>query len=730
MPKYVPLSENLCLIEQEIKTKKVVTKRESINHVWIYDRSGSMSSVLPELTKQLIQLSRKIPQNDTLTLGWFSGEGDFNWIFKGFKITEKSDYKALETSIKENSRSRGCTCFSEILTDTNTVIKDLSVFSKIFSLHFFTDGYPVVSNYQKETTNIFSAINNIKGKIYSAMLVGYGVYYNKELMSKMAEKLGALLIHSSLIPEYADSITKLIQLSESQEQKEEVDVLDDSPLALFSITDQGVTVYSVDDDGKLYVSPQKGKSSFVYYLSAKKPNTKNWTKVDVSSVGFADADDRIAKALYGGALVLTQQTKTDLSLEVIGKIGDKSIVNALTNAYTIEEYGNAENAINKCISDISLRFSNGRDPNYLPPSDAFCVFDLVKILMDDDQSAFFPYHEKFEYEKIGVSSKNKEGYSKFEADKENRCPFNNLVWHESRLNLSVQTKIIGSVELLEKNGKKAEDLKLINPFPSNIFRNYTLVKDGRVHTKQFFISSSEETYKLLKNKGLVFDDLFKTDKTYGLDISSLTAVNRKIATGKTSATVLCEDMLQMQKLKAQIKALKSLKEDKFGKETSVEMNLSDEQIDFLFQNAIDVKKGGTYSPPRELEEAHDKYMAKTFDIKIAGLNSLPTVKKVIEKIAAKKKLTPVECLIEEGINLYESKKKEFSDKNPELVWFETTIKQKQNELKVIRTRVQETKFATILGKKWFDEFKSRQETKLVLNGIEFEFELDEEEVEI
>jgi hypothetical protein len=727
MPKYLTLNENLCLIEQEVKTTKIVTVRESVNHIWIYDRSGSMYDALPELTKQLIQLAKKIPMNDYLTLGWFSSEGDYNWILKGFKITDKSDYKLLEKSIKDNSTTRGCTCFSEILTNTSTVIQDLSVFSKTFALHFFTDGYPVVSNHKKEIDNIFSAIQNIKGKIHTAMLIGYGYYFNKELMNKMAEKLGALLISSSLISEYTNSITKLIQLTDSQEQKEDVEVLDDSPIALFSVTDQGVVTYAIDENGKLLVSPQKGKKSYVYYISSKKPNTKNWTKVDVTDLNFSDADDKIVKALYGATLMLTQQTRTDISLDVIGKTGDKAIVDALTNAFTIEEYSRAEDIINKCLSDVSLRFSNGRDLNYLPPIDAFCVLDLVKMLMDDDETAFYPYHEKFEYEKIGVASETKEGFAKFEADKRSKCPFSNLTWNESRLNLSVLTEIQGTVNLLDFDGKKASDVKLINPFPTKIFRNYTLVKDGRVHTKKLFISSSEATYKICKNKGLVFEDTFKTDKIYGLDMSTLPVVNRKIATGKTSATKLCEDVLEMQKLKAKVKTLKSLKKE-LGVEVENKTNYTDEQVDFLFRNGIDINKGNIFSPPKSLAEAKDKYIAKTFDISIKGLNSLPTVKKVMEKIAAKKKLTPVEVLIQDGIEEYETVKRNNSKELSN--WLESSIKENQNKLKVLRVNVQENKFAVILGKKWFDEFKSREDTKLTIGENEFEFVLGEEEVEI
>ena len=730
MPRYISIKDDLCVVEQEIKTGKVVIKRGSVNHLWIYDRSGSMSGLLPELTTQLIKLSKDIPKGDTLTLGWFSGEGCFNWVFKGFKITEKSDYKALEQSIRNNSSPMNTTCFSEILSDTNTVIKDLSVFSKAFSLHFFTDGYPVVSNYSKETNDIFTAIKKIKGQILSSIFVGYGVYYNKELLSKMAEKMGSMLIHSSMVPEYSKSITRLIALSGSQDPKEEVSPVVGDSLAIYTVTDQGIVVYSVEDDKKLYINPQKGKNTHIYYVTREKPNKKSWDKIEMSDINFGDPEDRLGKALYAGALVLTQQTKTDLALELVGKIGDKSVVDSLTNAFTIEEYGRSEDVLNTCITDVSLRFSKGRDPSYLPPVDAFCVFELLSMLIDDDQASFFPYHEKFEYERIGVATKAASDYPSFKADKGAKCPFKDLTWHESRLNLSVKTTIKGTVTLNSQEGVTPEGLGLINPYSAHIFRNYTFIKDGRVHTKKFFISTSESTYRYLKNTGLVFEDTFKKDGVYGVDVSTLPSVNRAIAEGRTSAKDICRMALEEQKLKAKIKSIKWLMKDEFKDEDVEERktSLTDAQVAFLLKNGIDAKKGGVYDPPVVKEEATDKYMVKYFDIKIKGLSSLPTVAKVREKIASSKKRTPVEELVEAGVDVYEGIDE--TDKKKKYASAEGILKGLQSTLNKTRAKIQETKIAVIVGRRWFDEFKSREETSLDLDGNVYTFDLGEEAVAI
>ena len=727
MPAFLKLTDDLCLVEQEISEKKTVTKRNPVNHLWVYDRSGSMAGLLPELCTQLIDLSKKLPPLDSLSLGWFSGEGDFNWVIKGFKITDKSDFKFLAKAIKDNSSSRGTTCFSEILKDTETVIKDLSALSKTFSFHFFTDGFPVVGDYNREVSNIFAAIKKIKGKINNAMYVGYGAYYNKPLLTEMAEKLGAMLIHSSMIPEYTNSITKLMDFSNNSEPKEEIDPLINKALAIFTVTDQGVVIYAPDDDGKLYVSPQAGKASYVYYLTDKAPK-KAWTEVTSKSIDFVNNKDRLSKAIYASALVMTQQTKTDVALEVVGSVGDKAIVDGLSNAFQVEEYGRVETSILNAIQDVSGRFTNGRDTKYLPPADAFCAYDLLSMLVNDEKAAFFPYHEKFTYEKIGVATHARDGFAKFTADKSAKCPFSTLTWHDSRLNLSVQTKIDGTVDLLPVDGVSPEDAGFKNPYSSFVFRNYTFIKDAHVHTPKFYITSSDKTYKFLKNKGIVIDDTFSKDGTYGLDISTLPVINRDIARSKTSGKEFAKAALEEQHLKAQIKALKWLRDELEVAKPEKPIELTNVQVLFLKENGVLAERGGLYQPPVDKQEALDYYMAKTFEIKLSGIDTLPAVKKVSEKIASGKDRTAVESLIEEGLAMWDKVKKTLRDSKMISKWFDDTIRGLQADLKEIRQGLQKQKFAILLGKAWFQEFSSRENCELTVDNVKCRFVLGEEKV--
>jgi hypothetical protein len=716
--KYVEIKKDLFVVEQEVTFDNLVIKNEPINHMFLYDRSGSMYYHLDNLCNQLVLMLKKIPKGDTISIGYFSGEGQYNFILKGFKITDDNDYSILEKTIMNNSTTIGCTCFSEILSETETVIKDLSVFSDSFSLHLLSDGYPVVSNYSKEIHDIFKAIDKIKGKIQTAMLIGFGSYYNKELMKKMTENLGGILIHSSLINEYSNTLEKFLSLTKSSSPKKAIDSYVENPQAIFSLSDEGVILYNVEADGKIYVSPNK-ETTKVYYISNTKPECPE-----------CSVDDMIT-GLYGATFVLTQQCNTDLALEVMGKVGDKYIIDNITNAFTIDEYGASEALISDCMVNTKSRFKTGQDKNYLPPVDSFCVFDVLSKLMEDEKSYFFPYHENFKYKKIGRSTKSKDGYPTFVADKNIKCPITTLVWNESRLNLSVKSTIKGKIKLNTYEEKSASDYGFSDYYPCFVYRNYTFIKDSIVNVETVYVNTSKDIYEFFKSKSVVVDDTFDENGIYGLQLLGLPAINRKMADGNTSGTALCKNLYREQELKGKLKSLKWFFENEFPEdEISKSSPLSEDQQKFLIANGIDLNQKGLFSPPMEnASEVSDYYVAKTFDIKIKSLSSLPSVKKVNEKLESNKSLTLSESIVNLGIDEYLNFKKHNAIKYRK-VFLEEKIKEYKKELSFVRSDIQRTKFSVVLGKKNFDEFQSREDNILDIDGKTFSFVYGEETIKI
>ena len=731
--RYLKICPNLFLVEQEIKqTKASAVRPDTINHVWIYDRSGSMSYVLPRLAEDLIARAKELPVGDTITLGWFSSEGQFDFMLKGFKITDAKDYSVLEKMIRQNKSPIGCTCFSEILHDTDKVVKDLSIISPNFALCFFTDGYPVVSNYSREIESIQTAITNLNGKIGASLLVGYGNYYNKELMSDMAERLGGALCHSSDLPTFSISLVDFISGARDVGGNLVVPLEVPEVQLAFGVNGKMVNLYTVDPaKNEVRVQTSKKGKDLIYILTSKTP--KGGKEVLEFTDKVASSSDSLVRGAYAAAYVLTQRTKTDKALEILGKVGDKELVDLITNSFTPDEYGNAESRLQVAMSSPSKRFQKGRDTNYLPPADAFCLLDALDVLLADKQACFYPYSDDFVYRRVGRTAETLDGYPKFDARDNVKCAINSLTWNSSRLNLSVLARIEGTIDLLTKavvDGGESVSPKTVgfsDKYPTFVWRNYTLVRDGFLNVQKLPVSLSRDSFDVLAKHGMV-DGTYKTDSIYILDLTVIPVVNRKIAEGRTSATELCRSVMKETEYKAILKTFKWLLNKDKEEDTEAPKTFSDLQKAYLVANGIDPKTNA-FSPPTTQVKTDDYYEAKTFDIKVKGLSSIPKIEAVVTKRKESKKLTISETLVSHALSVYEASGVDKMRKDLHDKWLETSLERLIPDMRSVRRKIQETKFAVILGKRFFDEFdKMCEESKLTVDGQEFTVALGTEKV--
>ncbi len=722
--RYIEINNKLVLVEQEVvkNSTKEVKVAKGLNHIFIYDRSGSMSGMLDTLIDDLKERLRTVPVGDTVTVGYFSSPGEFRFPLKGLKISGKSDFDNIDKVLDANNYPLGSTCFSEILSDVKQVVKDLKPLGNTFALAFLTDGYPTVYPYEKEVKAIRTAIEDVSGEIASSLLVGYGNYYNKELMADMAAQLSGALIHSSKLSDFPVAYQKFMEKSRDSEPKMlvELSVKPSEGGAVFSLSGGTVNLYAVEN-GAIAFSPTKKAVESIYVMTDKKP--KGAKEVTLSNVG----EETMTKAMYAAAYVMTQRTKTDVALDILSAIGDKALVERVNNAFTNAEYGTVEAGITEAIGNESKRFQGGRKVGCLPKPDAFCLLDALDLLTTDDEAEFYPHHDDFEYSKIGVGTKTKGEFPKFEAKKDSRVPLTGLVWNDTKLNLSIRAKIDGTIDL----GKGAKKVGLESTFDTFVWRNYTLVKDGFLNVQKLPVTLSKATYDKFLAEGVIDAEHNRHYKgrCYTLNLDRIPVINRKIADGKTSAKDLCVKSMDEMVFMANLKVLNAARNEiEPLEERGLGMNLTAEQEDFLKEKGV-TKSG--FNPPTEKLDSTDFYMAKEFEIKMKGLSSIPKVDEVKAKIASKKPLTVSQELVAAALkDATTLLKYAGTGKKNQLSELDVAIGHQKNKLAVVRGDIQRTKFAVILAKKWFDEFTTRDDNKLTIDGQEYTIGVREVKVDI
>lgn len=648
---------------------------KQINHVWIYDRSGSMSELIGPLCEDMIEQATRLKKGDTLTICWFSGVGQNGCILKGFKISEDKDYTCIAKAIRANNTVIGTTCFSESILNLRTIVNDLlAIFSPHIAFCLFTDGYPVVDDYQKEINTIYSAIENIKNDLSATLIIGYGEIYNKNLMTTMAERVGGSLIHTDTLKDTSKTLTDFVETSTLMARS-------------------SIVVPYLNNEVVLACSLHQGR---IYLYNITYPGTYSIVghELYILQEGNVMQDNDLPlEVIYALALGLVQKAKCDIALDILNTVGDKYVMDKIINAFTNREYGEAERALLNAMNDPSARFRTGKVANYLPNENAFCLLDLLFVLMQDKEAMFYPKHPAFEYKRIGKQAKTKEGYAKFTPDKSTGVPISSLTWHKEKLNLSILVRIPGTVEVNDVEMRTFQ------------YRNYTLIKDGILNVTKLPFSCGVETMTHLMNKGLV-ENVEGEIKI--LNLTDLPFINRAMTRNRTSAKALADHAMEALILEAKIKVYN----EKRRQAIDTTPNISPVLLERGF------KKDGSYAPPTEMfhNPVQDFYMAKVFKIKLKGCSTIPKVSDVERKMATNKRLNFVETQMAEALR----------DCHKDL---EGLCKQTKQELHRIRRYIQETKFALLLSKKWFDEFDNRDDC-VVTNryGIETTFILDEEKV--
>lgn len=699
--------------EANIGLQAVEPEKTHTNHFWIYDVSGSMHSSLPMLRDDLIAKMRKLPVGDTLTLAWFSSEKLYKYFLIAFEINKESDYVAAETLIRDNTRSLNLTCFSDSLLD---VVKYVDVANKIKAgkneLTFLTDGFPVVDSYTKEVEKIKEAADKSKSLFDSILLVGYGSYYNRELMQKMAEWYDGSLVYSADFQSFSIALDEHIINTEDILQKKQVDLpksILDNLIFSFYVNETNISLCTPNNGQILVPLTRKRNDRYVFSLINKAELPKNAELVNSADfTKYKGVVAQFVKGLYAAAILANQKCQTQLALDILAKIGDVSCIDSLNNAFTNDEYAKSEEQIKHFAINSKERFKIPRNENYLPKADAFCVLDVIKLLMEDEKACFLPYSDSFGYKRIGAKTIVQADVKQaFVADKSVTCNFDGLTWNQSLLNLSVRAKISGTIEL-PKDAEKYGLPKVYNTF---IYRNYALIADGKLNIKVLPIKSSEATFLKLKENGVTSADSWSDSLVYDVKLDALPVLNRTVAKPVYSAAWLCEKQLEDLKLSAKLKVFKYFLEERTPVVASDILTFAEEKQRFLEENWI-TKSG--FQPPTEHKIETDWYFAKSFEIKCKGLSSFPKVYDVVAKINNNKKLTKSDELIKIGIDEYRSFDGCIKD------CLERRVVELKKEQLNIRHEIQQTKFAILVGKAWFSEFATREdELKIKIDDYEF-----------
>lgn len=699
--------------------KEVEVVNDSIHHLWILDRSGSMYGVLPKVIEDLKRQARTLQKGDALTFGYFSSKGQYGFPIKLFRIVDESSYGELDRLFDQHKQTLGLTCFSEILNETIQVIKDASFLSLKTAALFFSDGYANDRSQSEEYKLVREIMPKLGESLDMFLSVAHSDYADKDFLAEMAELSGGESVGSNSLEAFTRLMDKYLRASSklTPRQVVEIGLPKDDVLGIFSYGEDTVNTFSLRDDG----SVQSSKDVWVL------------TKGELDSQTPEDT-------LYATALVLSRKGNVDLALDILNKLGDKYLIDLLNNAFTPSERGVVEDKIKEAVFNKTYRFLDGKVENYLPDPNAFCVLDLVELLSNDSEARFYPRHPNFRYNAIGRKPITEDGYEKFNAYLENHCPIGSFTWNKEQLNLSMLATVKGTVKLNDEanlydrkkneSGTSVRELTETISKPKSLggvfetfqWKNYTLIKDGFKNITRLPISASPETIKKLAEEGLLggnfnyenlkVEDISKT--VFTLDLSNIPVVNKAIASRDITAKELLSNVLEETMLQGEIKVLNSLRKEVAPDAPKKDNDWTDEEREFLLASGF--REDGSYSPPSTLEDPTDHYDAVVFKVGIKGLSSFPSLKDLVKRmdsVSEGKELTLPMTLMAPTLEDYTAQVKALPT-DEQVEWIDSRLNAAKLSLAKVRSQIQKPKFALILGKRWFSDLEKSEAEQTVV----------------
>lgn len=664
-----------------------------VHHIIAIDISGSMYHDLPDLRVHLKnKLSSLVNEDDTVSLIWFSGRGQVGTLVEAMKVRGVADLSTLHTAIDRFLQPMGLTGFKEPLQEAGNIIARLKAKATghLANLFFMTDGY----DNQWSERDILDLCATLEKQLDSAAVIEYGWHCNRPLLTKMAETLGGNLVFSEDFQAY----TVAFEGSMSGGRTKKVPLKLDHPVngAVFALADGKLLNFTPDADNVVLVP--EGLAAVAYFTSAA-----------------GEAYDRSKHSdahLWASLVPLAQRMDTNGLFTVLGALGDVALVNNFSSCFSKEDYNRFQDDALAAATDASNRYVEGYDAHAVPKEDAYTVLELLGDLAGSEENKFYPYHAAFTYERIGAGTKARNDDVKFTPnDKSKGYPINGLVWNEDRPNVSLRVKVDGKVSL-----PATRAAGLPEAIDSFIFRNYTIIRDGIVHTRKMAVSLAEATFAKLQANGLLAGESWEDGKVYVLDYPKVPVINRVMVKGTTAKDTF-QLVVDLAVLKAAQKVLNDYR-DRISPKTSKKflMLYGQEATDYLA--SIGVTDYNGFNPLSDTVKTGDFYLAKELKIAIKGLSSLPKVADVEASLSAGKKLKIGEAVMAPALNRIEDfmASAVFSsaaDGNALLAtWIETESKAITTKTRELQQKLAQGKFSIVVGHTWFTDKASMDDNVL------------------
>lgn len=640
-------------IHKNMNIKNIENKDNIVpktNYYCVIDLSGSMSGNIEELKEVMMLINDRVKDGDTVSISYFSGYGEYDWICKGSTIQNNN----LKNLLDSKFYARGLTCYTEVLSSLEKVVDDVGLLTgnNNSALFFLTDGYP---NDHSNDNDVLNICRKIKDMFQMSIICGFGEYYSRETLSKMSDEIQGQMTHASVMLDVKTNYDSFLTLNKKTKSLYLGSKFD----FVWQVTESDVFVLKQKEDLSITVLDV---NSELYYTS------------DTSVI----SDD--PKLVYSFVYVLSKLNKANIGVNILVKNGCLRDAEKLRKAFTVSQKGEAENYFkNKIFSSEKLDLTETKTCLTLKNFISTVQNSLGKCELYD-----FKYNKstrKSEYKNNVRVSKDKKGLIVDIISNESRPNLSFLVLYKCQISEVLDDELKDKIELYNKTHEN----KILFPIDSVMYKNYSFISNGNFN---FDYLTIDDIIYYPKEDIDIFDS----------DISSL------------SIDSFCELSKKIIKKKAHLSVINMYKkENEFKKEDKRVTLYHEDALPILEELGFDYKmrySGKRISSKKDYKN-RDFILYQCIDTYIKGSSSI-NAKKSYEKYL--KNSTRIK--LNAGDEICFKYFKRYDHRAAKSIDFLSTLshesKKLENKINFLRNQLSSIKFYMMMTNSWFDNMDKKE----------------------
>lgn len=671
--------------------KVTETPTKNVNHIICVDCSGSMSSSLPKLREELKnKLSSLIDEKDKLSIIWFSGDGQADYVFDNYKITSAVELSNIKKGIDQYLKPIGATAFAKPLKLALQRVDE----SFLNNLVFMTDGY----NNDCSINEVFENLHKIANKFDSSFFIEYGNYVDSQLIQNMAETTGGSVLNArdfeSLAVQIETGLKALVQ--------PKIEVTDIDADYVFGTSNGQFIRYKVEN-GKALVA---GDTEILFY-------------------GEASNDTDELPLIYGYfELGLNEKVE-----EILYKRGDVELIETYSKAYGKQKMLSFKEMVADMYFSRRPIFDKGYLADYKVDPNAYNVIEMLNDL-SNGENEIYTYHSKFNYSKIGVSRVVKSGLDgeikgllaeadsveeaqdildkavkpKFIPNDSSGCAkLSTLAFNTERANVNITVSLKGKVVNLPANQWG------MNEYETHITRSYNIIKDGILNVTRMPVTLDGETRAKFDSLGLIVETLEPVNgkEVVLIDFSELPIINKSMLQS-LNASEFTKEYLSLEEQKAAQKVFRY-----FDQQMNPPVSITNDEQKDTFLTMLGITKNG-FNPPSTAAPSTDVYMAPNLECKFAGLSSLPSIPNAQKKRDENKKLNLADKMILKYCDMVNNLISLNSESAGETI--RDLTKKVVAQKRSLEYNIANKTISLILSRGWFKDLEGFDDTKVELQS--------------